>query len=70
MPEANLLTICATAFVAVFVILALQALAIRLITLIFPQRERAVDAVMAAAICSTVATLYPGARVTEIEEET
>ena len=69
MPEANLFTICCTAFVAVFVLLALQALVIRLITLVFPSQEGLDDTALAAAICATVATVYPGARVTEIEEK-
>jgi hypothetical protein len=41
----------------------------QLITVLFPERKAAVDPTVVAAISSTVATLYPGARVTRIEEE-
>ena len=68
MDETSLITICATAFLAVFVLLITLAIVIRLITMAFPRRERADDAVLAAAISAAVATIYPGARVSRIEE--
>ena len=68
MDETSLITICATAFFAVFVLLITLAIVIRLITMAFPRRERADDAVLAAAISAAVATIYPGARVSRIEE--
>ena len=70
MADTNLLTVCGTAFVAVFVLLAILALVIRLITLAFPLRWERDDAALAAAISTVAATVYPGVRVTRIEEET
>ena len=70
MVEAGLLTICGTAFLAVFVILVILAIVIRLICMVFPLRGDSDDAALVAAIGSAAATIYPGARVTRIEEET
>jgi hypothetical protein len=66
--EPNLLTICGTAFLAVFLLLIIFAAVIRLITLVFPLRGQPDDAVLAAAISAAVATVYPGTHVTRIEE--
>ena len=44
-------------------------LTIELITTLFPERRRAIDPVLAAAISTNVARLIPGARVTRIEED-
>jgi hypothetical protein len=69
MGEPHVITICVTAFVAVFAVLLGLALMIRLITVVFPQDEEVGDAAMAAAIGTAVAAVYPGARVTRIEEQ-
>jgi hypothetical protein len=66
---ASLLTICTIAFVAVFVLLSSLALAMHLITSLFPIRASSVDPAVVAAISGTVASVIPGARVTKIEEE-
>ena len=68
MPE-NLLVVCATAFVAVIVLLTALAGVIHLITSMFPPSRRGVDAPLVAAIEGAVTAVYPGARVTRIEEE-
>jgi hypothetical protein len=68
LPEPNLLTLCGTAFLAVFVLLALLALVIRLITWFFPERAAMDDAALVAAISAAMATVVPGGRVTRIEE--
>jgi hypothetical protein len=65
----GLLAVSATAFTAVFVLLALLAVVMHVITLVFPERPSRIDPVLVAAITSTVSTLYPNARVTKIEEE-
>jgi hypothetical protein len=64
----NLLTACGIAFLAVFVLLSLLAGLMSLITIVFPERQRRTDPVLVAAITSSVASLYPGSRVTKIEE--
>jgi hypothetical protein len=66
---ATLFSACLIALVAVFVLLGVLALTIELITTLFPERRRAIDPVLAAAISTTVARLIPGARVTRIEED-
>jgi uncharacterized membrane protein YqjE len=68
MESADLLLICASAFVAVFLLLALLSLVMRLITAVFPQHEMVADAAYVAAITAAVASLYPGTRVTKVEE--
>ena len=65
----NLLAVCGIAFGAVFVLLLFLAIVMQLITVLFPVREGKLDGTVVAAISSTVASLYPGARVTKIEEE-
>ncbi len=64
-----LLETCCIAFLAVFTLLACLAVAMKLITVCFPQRKPVVDAAVVAAISGTVAAFVPGARVTRIEEE-
>lgn len=66
----NLIAICGTAFTSVFILLVSMALCIWAITAIFPAKkdDEADDAALVAAISTAVATVYPGARVTRIEE--
>jgi uncharacterized membrane protein YqjE len=66
--EANLLQICFISFVAVFALLLLLAGAMRLITTAFPETQTVTDAALVAAVTSTIASAYPGSRVTRIEE--
>ena len=70
MADTNLFVVCGTAFLAVFVLLIALAIIIRLISIAFPALRKGDDAVLAAAISTTVAAIYPGAQVTRIEEET
>jgi hypothetical protein len=65
----NLLSICGIAFGAVFVLLVFLAVVMNLITVIFPARKGKLDETVIAAISGTVGSLYPGSRVTKIEEE-
>jgi hypothetical protein len=67
----ELLKLCVTAFTGVFVVLAVLAAVIRLITVLFPDRPgRWIDPALVAAVGSAVAVVHPGARVTSIVEET
>jgi len=68
MGEENLAVLCITAFVAVFVLLALLAGVMELIMKIFPQKLARTDAPFIAVITSTYNALIPGAKVTRIEE--
>ena len=65
----SLLSVCSIALAAVFVLLAFLAVVMQLITVVFPERAATVDAALVSAISSVVASVYPGARVTRIEEE-
>ena len=60
---------CTTAFAVVFLVLALLALVIQLVTLVLPARASRTDPAVLAAIASAVATRQPGAKVVRILEE-
>lgn len=64
----DLLTICLSAFIAVFLLLALLAAVMRLILIVFPQHQSATDSAVVAAIHSSVHNFYPGKKITKIEE--
>ena len=74
METIDLLTICITAFLAVFGLLALLALVMRLILVFFPDRELDVvtevepDAAVIAALTSAISRLYPGTKISNIKE--
>jgi hypothetical protein len=68
MTEPDLLTICAAAFLAVLSLLTLLAGMIRLLVMLFPEKEDGPDAALLAAITSAATAAYPGTRVTKIEE--
>lgn len=65
----SLFSACLIAIIAVFSLLGLLAVTMWLITAIFPVRQDRIDPLIAAAISSTVAAIYPGATVTRIEED-
>jgi len=72
--DTQLLWICISSFTGVFAVLSFLAITMHVITLIFPEKKlisRAAgsdEAVMFAAISSTYARLYPGTKVSKIEE--
>jgi len=69
--EPNLLMVCVSSFLGVFVVLIFLALAMEMITRIFPQkivRTGSDDAAIFAAITSSYSRLYPGRRISNIEE--
>ena len=68
MASLELLFICASAFAAVFLLLTFLALVMRLILVIFPYKEPSSDAGLLAAVATVVATIYPGTKVTKVEE--
>ena len=68
MQSAELVTICISAFLAVFVLLAILALVMRLIIVVFPHKEATADAAMVAAVSAVMSNLYPGTKVTKVEE--
>mgnify|MGYP001821090079 CR=1 FL=1 len=69
MEPTSLSPICAIAFTAVFAILAFLALAIHVITQLFPAREQPIDPALVVAIGGAVGAVLRGAKLTRIEEE-
>lgn len=65
----DLLLICGVAFLMVFIILALLALSMRIIILVFPEKKVKIEAAMIAAVTAAVQTIMPGTKVTKLEEE-
>ena len=69
MSSPDLLSICGTAFIGVFILLAVLAVLMRLMLYIFPEKEASIDAAVIAAISTAVGMVYPGTKVTKVEEE-
>jgi len=65
----NLFSACLTALISVFALLGSLALIFELITVLFPARRLRIEPVLVAAISTAVASVYPGAKLTRIEEE-
>lgn len=69
MTSPELLWICVTAFVSVGVILTVLAGIMRLILILFPQKdEQKTDPVLIAAAATVLQSIYPGTRITRVEE--
>ncbi|HSL22272.1 MAG TPA: hypothetical protein VK886_12110 [Vicinamibacterales bacterium] len=51
-----------------FILLAVLAIGMRAITIIFTERHAGADAAVIATIAASVAAISPGARVVQIEE--
>ena len=69
MDTQQLLFICISAFIAVFFVLSVIAIFMRIILLVFPENQKDNDAALYAAIAATVNNLFPGTKITKIEEE-
>jgi hypothetical protein len=59
--------ICGVAFLIVFLILAILALLMRIIILVFPEKIAGADTAMIAAVTTAVQTFFPGTKITKIE---
>lgn len=68
MPSNDLLLVCLSAFVAVFSLLAMLAIVMRLIMAVFAEKIVQSDSAYVAAIASVTTTLFPGTKITKIEE--
>jgi len=64
----NLLMICITAMLAVFLLLGMLALAMRALMAVFPERATGDDGPMLAAMAAAVAAAYPGTTITNVTE--
>jgi hypothetical protein len=69
MEPTDLTMICGIAFLIVFLILALLAFLMRIIMLIFPVKAAETDPAMIAAVAATVQTVFPGTKITKLEEK-
>lgn len=69
MESMNLILICVSAFIAVFALLSVLAIAMRLILVVFPAKEVAEsDSAVVAALASTINSIYPESSISKIEE--
>ena len=69
MQTPDLLTVCVSAFFAVFVLLALLAVVMRALIAVFPETMAKVDPAVLAAVSTAVSTLFPGTKITRVEED-
>lgn len=69
MNSPELISICAAAFLGVFLLLTVLAVIMRLIIVVFPERETKADAAILAAVATTYEMHYPGTTITRVEEE-
>ena len=67
MTSPDLLTVCIAALIAVFALLIALAAGMRLITWLFPESEDD-ESEMYAAIAATYNSVFPGTRITKIED--
>ena len=68
MSSPDLLTVCFAAFTAVFLLLTVLALIMRLIILLFPEKGSETHSAMLAAVAAMYQSLYPGMKITRVEE--
>ncbi|MBN2246524.1 MAG: hypothetical protein JW755_11840 [Candidatus Aminicenantes bacterium] len=69
METANLLVICLVAIFWVFIILTFLAFLMRLIILVFPEKRGKTDGAVISAITAAAFSVFPGMRITKIEEK-
>ena len=69
MGSADIVIVCVSAFIAVFLLLTVLALVMRALISVFPQLTGGSDVAVLAAVSAAVAAAYPGARITNIEEQ-
>lgn len=69
MDSPELLYACASALMAVFVLLSILAITMRILIAVFPEKVMQGDAAMLAAVTTVLSAKYPGMRVTKVEEK-
>ena len=69
MGSPDILTVCVSAFIAVFILLAVLSLVMRALIAVFPQLTSGSDVAVLAAVSGAVAAAFPGARISKIEEQ-
>ena len=69
MEPTSLVFISIVAFLMVFLILAVLSLVMRLIIFIFPEKKSQIEPATLAALTSAVQSIFPGTKITKVEEE-
>jgi len=70
MSSSDFFIICGTGFLAVFLLLSILAFLMRLLIILFPEKEKDdAYAPAVAAIAVTFKSLYPGTKITKIERQ-
>ena len=64
----NLLIICISAYIAVFLLLAFLAIVMRVLTVVFPKRLEGLEPAIVAALTAAATYAFPGTKVTKVEE--
>jgi hypothetical protein len=68
----QLLLVCLSSLLAVFVLLTVLSVTMRILVAVFPEKfgkAAKTDAALLAAVTTAAASIYPGMRVTRVEEE-
>jgi hypothetical protein len=68
MNQPELLVICISAFVAVFVLLGFLAVVMRVLIAAFPEKVSGIDSATIAALTAAATYVFPGTKVTKVEE--
>jgi hypothetical protein len=68
MNSQELLVICLSAFVAVFLLLSFLAVVMRVLISVFPEKVGGIDSATIAAVTAAAAYAFPGTKVTKVEE--
>jgi hypothetical protein len=66
--QPNLFAICVSALASVFAVLAFLAVVMRVLIAVFKDKNDESDAMLIAAINSTYRGLFPGTKITNVEE--
>ena len=64
----DLLVVCLSAIVAVFFLLGFLAVVMRLLIAVFPEKLAGIDSATIAAVTAAAAYVFPGPKVTKVEE--
>ena len=69
MESTELLLVCGAAFLWVFTILVVLALLMRIIIVFFPKKKDGADSAVIAALAAALHSVFPGGKITKIEEK-
>ena len=69
MESTELLFVCGAAFLWVFTILVVLALLMCLIIVFFPEKKSRTDSAVIAAVATALHSVFPGTKISKIEEK-